>query len=53
VQTVEVNDSVPIIAMSALQPGELARYYKDAGLTTYVSKPFDMVEFVEMVSAYV
>jgi len=48
-----VNDRMPIIAMSALQPSELARHYKAAGFTTYISKPFDMVEFVEMVSAYV
>jgi CheY-like chemotaxis protein len=43
---------VPAIAISATAPSELAHNCKAAGFNAFVSKPFDMNEFVETVNEY-
>lgn len=48
-----INDRIPIIAMSAIMPSELKYNYETAGFTTYVSKPFDMEEFVRLIKSFI
>jgi DNA-binding NtrC family response regulator len=48
-----INPFIPAIAISALRPLELAAKSKTAGFNEWMSKPFDIDEFIKMVSTYV
>jgi CheY-like chemotaxis protein len=43
---------VPAIAISAIPPTELSFQHKTAGFNAYLSKPFDMDEFLTLVRPY-
>ena len=43
---------VPAIAISAISPSELSYQHKAAGFNGYLSKPFDMDEFLVRVRPY-
>ena len=47
-----INTNIPAIAVSASRPTELAAKAKAAGFNGWMEKPFDLDEFVEMVSTY-
>lgn len=48
----KINPMVPAIAVSALRPIELAARAKLAGFEGWMEKPFDIEEFLKLVSSY-
>jgi two-component system, sensor histidine kinase len=46
----DINDSVPIIAISGVMTAELNQKCEEAGFTAYVSKPFDVEVFMKIVN---
>jgi CheY-like chemotaxis protein len=46
------NPLVPVIALSAILPTELAKKCESTGFDGYFSKPFDIVEFKEFVGMF-
>ena len=48
----EVDPEIPIIATSALTPNELEGKYREALLTGYITKPFDMNRLREIIQCY-
>jgi CheY-like chemotaxis protein len=48
----EINERVPVIAISAVIPDELKQKCEAAGFTAYISKPFDVAEFTNTVTKY-
>jgi len=48
----QVDQQIPVIAMSAMLPSELAAKYRTAGFTGYISKPFDMIRLREIILSY-
>lgn len=46
------NPSVPIIALSAITPVELAKLSKTRGFDMYISKPFDIEHLKEVIRSY-
>jgi CheY-like chemotaxis protein len=48
----KIKPGVPIIAVSAIAPYELATKCREAGFDAYISKPFDIDEFLKMVKGY-
>lgn len=48
----KVNPEIPIIAVSATLPEELAVNCRRKGFNNYISKPFDINELLEMVTSF-
>lgn len=49
----QLNQQIPVIAVSAILPDELASRYRSAGCTGYISKPFDAVCLKEIVISHI
>jgi two-component system NtrC family response regulator len=48
----EVSPQVPVIAISAILPAELAAKYRTTGFTGYITKPFEMNRLKEIIVSY-
>lgn len=48
----QVSPQVPVIAISAIFPAELAAKYRTAGFTGYITKPFEMNRLKEIIVSY-
>ncbi len=48
----QLDQHVPVIAISAILPSELAAKYQLAGFTGYISKPFKVDELQEVIISY-
>jgi len=48
----QLDQKIPVIAISAILPSELAAKYQLAGFTGYISKPFKVDELKEVIISY-
>ena len=48
----QIDTQIPVIAISAILPFELAERYRAAGFNNYMSKPFDMIRLKEIILSY-
>ncbi|MBN2523831.1 MAG: response regulator [Bacteroidales bacterium] len=48
----QLDQKIPVIAISAILPSELAEKYQLAGFTGYISKPFKVDELQEVIISY-
>jgi DNA-binding NtrC family response regulator len=48
----QLDQKIPVIAISAILPSELAEKYQLAGFTGYISKPFKVDKLQEVIISY-